>query len=349
VSAVLRVGMAGAGWVTQHHLGAWATQAERAAVVAVADPDVAKALGRANEHGIEHVYDSVENMLRECELGAIDVAAPREYHAPICSLAAAHGLAILCQKPLAPTLAEAEALAAEVRGRVPFMVHENWRFRPHYRLIHDWLRNDRIGAVHTVRLAVITSGLLPDTRGRLPALERQPMLADLERMLLMEILIHHVDTLRFLFGPLTLEDAVIGKSCERIRGEDRASLLLRTADGAAILLRGDFSAYGARPEQRDALEIVGERGTIALHENELRVDGPDTVRVTLDLAANYSASYQAAIAHFVDGVLYGTPFETSLDDNLETLRIVEQAYEMADRAPESPRDDDDRPGGPVGV
>ena len=48
--------------------------------------------------------------------------------------------------------------------------------------------------------------------------------------------------------------------------------------------------------------------------------------VVLDLAANYAASYTAAIAHFVDRLADGGPFETGPDDNLETLRIIEAAY-----------------------
>jgi predicted dehydrogenase len=78
----LRVGMVGAGFVSQHHLMAWRTLAGQAQVVAIADPSDAAARNRAA------------------------AAIP----------AADHGLAVLCQKPLAPTLSEAEELAAKVAG-----------------------------------------------------------------------------------------------------------------------------------------------------------------------------------------------------------------------------------------
>ena len=151
---------------------------------------------------------------RRCSNGngstLIDVASPRETHAPICRLAADRGLAIICQKPLAPTFAEAASLVADVGGRVRLMVHENWRFRPHYRRIAEWLRDGRVGEVRTVTMALLTSGLIPDASGRAPAIERQPMFATLERLLVMEVLIHHVDTLRFLLGPLALTGASLG-------------------------------------------------------------------------------------------------------------------------------------------
>lgn len=323
----LRVGLAGAGWVSQHHLDSWARLADRAHVVAIADPNPAAARGRASAYGIPAVYGSVDAMLDAERLDAIDVAAPREAHAPICRLAARHGLAILCQKPLAPTLAEAEALAADAGGRVPFMVHENWRFRPHYRQVAAWLRDGRIGDVRTVTMALLTSGLVADAAGARPALVRQPMLATLERFLLMEVMIHLVDTLRFLLGPLTLAAATLGRSCPVVSGEDRASLFLTTAGGAAVSLVGDFMAHGYPPDQFDRLEIVGTRGTISLERDRLRLRGDADEDVALDLPANYKASYAAAIAHFVERLAGGQPFETSVADNLETLRIVEAAYE----------------------
>lgn len=321
----LRVGLAGAGWVTQHHLEGWRRLAGRASVMAIADPNVEAARSRAAAFGVPAVYDSVEGMLNSEQLDAIDVAAPREAHAPICRLAARHGLAILCQKPLAPTLAEAEALVADVAA-ARLMVHENWRFRPHYRRIAAWLREGRAGEVRTVTMSLLTSGLVPDANGALPALVRQPMLATLDRLLVMEVMIHLVDTLRYLLGPLSLAAAQLGRSCAALRGEDRASLLLTTAGGAAVSLVGDFMAHGYPPEQFDRLEILGTRGAITLDRDTLRFHGDAEEEVLLDLAANYRASYADAIAHFVDRLADGGPFETGPEDNLETLRIVEAAY-----------------------
>ncbi len=272
------------------------------------------------------MYASAEALLEGVALDAMDIAAPRELHAPIARLAADRGLAILCQKPLAPTLAEAERLVADVGARARLMVHENWRFRPHYRLIARWLGEGRVGEVRTVRMAVLTSGLQPDENGDLPALVRQPMMAGLERMLLMEVMIHHVDALRFLLGPLELKSATLGKSCTAIRGEDRAALTLTDEGGAAVSLVGDFMAIGEPAGLFDRLEILGTRGSITLIRDRLRSVGVVDEEVTVDLQANYLASWRGAIEHFLDRLADGDAFETRPEDNLETLRIVEAAY-----------------------
>jgi D-apiose dehydrogenase len=323
-----RIGLAGAGWVAPHHLKAWQQLRGRARVVAIADPAVETARARAEAFGVPSVYPSADAMLEHERLDVLDVASPRETHAPICRLAADRSLPIICQKPLAPTFDEAAALAADVGSRVRLMVHENWRFRPHYRCIAGWLRRGRIGRIRTATMTLLTSGLVIDGSGRAPALERQPMFAALERLLVMEVAIHHVDTLRFLLGPLTLHCAAIGRSCALVRGEDRASMFMTTASGGAVTLIGDFMAHGQPPTLRDRFHVLGTTGAILLDGDRLSLsrDGHVEEDVAIDLAADYAASYLGALTHFLDRLDDGGAFETSPEDNLETLRIVEQAY-----------------------
>ena len=105
-----KIGLAGAGMVSYHHLLAWQSQRPRAEVVAIADPGAAQAAERASAFGIGATFSDARTMMDTVALDALDVAAPREVHAQIVELAAERGIPVLCQKPLAPTLAEAEAL-----------------------------------------------------------------------------------------------------------------------------------------------------------------------------------------------------------------------------------------------
>jgi predicted dehydrogenase len=323
---MFRIGLIGAGWVTQHHLLAWQRQGARAKVTAIADPARERAEQRARAFAIEHVYDDARAMLDAGALDAVDIAAPREFHAPLVREAAARGLPILCQKPLAPTYDEACELTRDVAGKTRLMVHENWRFRAYYRQIAAWLKAGRVGRVQQAQMTLFTSGLLADAHGKYPALERQPFIATLERALVMEVLIHHIDALRFLLGELTLEHSRIGHTSRAMAGEDRASLTLSSADGAVVHLMASFTVHGAEPAQSDKLVIVGERGTIVLDGARLTLHGAETEELRYDLQACYIDSYAGAIAHFVDALADGTPFETAPDDNLRTLAIVEDIY-----------------------
>src|ERR1700682_546939 len=113
----LRIGLIGAGMVSRHHLIAWAAIADQAEVVAVADPSRDNAARRATEFGIGQIYADAEAMLGATELDAVDIAAPRQLHAPLVRLAAKRRLPVLCQKPLAPNLQQAIELAAEVKNQ----------------------------------------------------------------------------------------------------------------------------------------------------------------------------------------------------------------------------------------
>ncbi|HSI39540.1 MAG TPA: Gfo/Idh/MocA family oxidoreductase [Xanthobacteraceae bacterium] len=329
MSAPLRVGLIGAGWVTQHHLRGWQALGDQAAVVAIADPALENAVRRAEEFAIPHRFDSARAMLERGGLDAVDIAAPRAVHAELTRLAADYGLPILCQKPLAPTLPEAERLVADIAGRVRLMVHENWRFRAYYRQAAAWIRDGRIGAVKAAALTLVTSGTVPNAAGRLAALERQPFMRQETRMLVAEVLIHHLDTLRMLLGPLQVRAAALSRTCAELVGEDGAVVHLETARRAGVAVFASFAAHGAPADQADRLTILGETGSIRLDGAELTLRGAGDENLSFDPVAVYQGSYAATIAHFVHSLRDATPFETSPEDNLETLRLVEDCYRLS--------------------
>ncbi len=318
--------------VSQHHLLAWKAAYPRAKVVAIADPSRERAQKRAAAFDIPAMYDTIDALLTGGAVDAVDIAAPREIHVEAVCAAAQLGIPVLCQKPLAPTLAQAESLVMEVADKTRLMVHENWRFRPYYRQIKQWLNEGRIGRVVQCSMTLFSSGLLPDQNGRLPALVRQPFMQSLDRMLVNEVLIHHIDTLRYLLGPLQLDSAYLGRSYKLMKGEDRATLVLSTAEKSTVLLQANLAVHGAPPALIDQLRIVGEDGTVTLDGAELHLASAHAEHRSYDLAACYQSSYDSTIAHFLDCLDSGAPFETAPEDNLKTLALVEAAYERASRS-----------------
>jgi len=325
----LRIGLIGAGMVSRHHLIAWADIADQARVVAVADPSAENAARRASEFGISKLYADAEAMLADTELDAIDIAAPRQFHVPLVRLAAQRRLPVLCQKPLAPTLQEAVELAAEVADKTRLMVHENWRFRGYYRDAAAWLRAGRVGDVRQAQLTLLTSGVLPGANGLRPALERQPFMRGEKRMLVEEVLIHHLDTLRMLLGPLRVSAAGLSRSYAEMAGEDGAAIQLKTDRGATVVIFASFAAHGYPPAQVDRLDILGDSGSIRLDGPLLTCAGSYHEERFYDLATEYQGAYNRTIAHFVQALRDNTPFETAPEDNIETLRLVEDCYRLS--------------------
>ena len=322
----LRVAIAGAGMIVAHHLPAWRAQAG-VTVVGIADPDRTRADARADAFGIPHRFTDPAEMLDALRPDVLDVASPRQTHVALVLAAAERGIAVLCQKPLAPSLAEAEALVAALAGRVRLMVHENWRFRPHYQQLRRWQQEGLLGEVTGLTMAYRSAAFLPDAAGTLPALIRQPFMATEARLMVAESLIHHIDVARWLTGGLALLAARLQRLAPACRGETAATLMFTTAAGAPVVIEGHGACPGYAAAARDRLDLIGTRGSARFDGQRLSRLGGDSQDYPHE--APYQASFDACIGHFVDRLRDGGPFETDPIDNLQTLRLVEDAYAKA--------------------
>ncbi|MCB1468014.1 MAG: Gfo/Idh/MocA family oxidoreductase [Rhizobiaceae bacterium] len=322
-----RVALVGAGLISLYHLRAW--QNAGAPVVAVCDIDRAKAEDRAAEFGIERVYDTPQDLFRDGGFEVVDVAASLAAHVPVARMAADNGIHIMLQKPMAETVAEAEALVDEVGGRVRFMVHENYRFRPHYMTVRRWIAEGRIGKVRHATISCHGSGLCPRD-GALPFLiERQPYLSGYRRNLVFETMIHHLDVLRCICGPLKVVAARLNRLADGLPGEDTAAILLEGADGFIATADGSICAPGYPPLHGDRLEVIGTRGTVVMDYNRVYLVGSEHEAVEVDLLGRYQECFDTAMTTFLDGLRDGTRFETDGNDNLETMRLMESVYRAA--------------------
>jgi predicted dehydrogenase len=322
----LKIALAGAGMISWYHLVGWRNLGDRVRVVAVCDPDGAKAAKRAEEFSIPHIYRDPEAMFDAEKIDALDVASPRQTHAGWVEAAAMRGIDVLCQKPLTPTLAESDALVRRVAGKSRLMAHENWRFRPWYRELKRWIAAGELGNLVLARMALISSGLVPDSNGRRPLLEREPYTQQEERMMIAEVLIHHLDVMRFLCGELRVVAARCARTVPDVVGETVAAIFLETASGVPVEVTGTMVAAGHPARPPDHLEVVGSKASATFEDSALRLHGASPRSEHYDSARGYQASFDGAIAHFVDCLETDAPFETDPVDNLETLRLVEHAY-----------------------
>jgi predicted dehydrogenase len=320
-----RVVFVGAGAISQYHLVGWSEMTE-AQVVAICDIDKAKARAKAQAFGIPNVYTDFRTMIERERLDAVDIVTPVGTHAALTRLAADAGLHVSCQKPLTPTVREAEELIAYVGERVRFMVHENYRYRPHYVMIREWLDQGRVGEITQARMTVRSQGMI-EVNGVPPfLLNRQPYLKDFRRLLIFEVLIHNLDAMRVLLGPLEVVTAQIAKVNRELAGEDAAVILLKGAGGLAAVLDGNISAPGYGPLPTDRVEIMGTRGTLLFDRDRLCMAGANEPPVVFDLGKNYQACFSSAVREFVRGLRDGKPFAIDRLDNLETLKLMESCY-----------------------
>src|SRR5205823_10531228 len=99
----------GAGFWSRYQLAGW-RELQGAECVAIYNRTRSKAEALAQNFGLPAVYDDPEELLRREELDFIDIITAVEQHRPLVLLAAKYKVPVICQKPMATTLAEAEEM-----------------------------------------------------------------------------------------------------------------------------------------------------------------------------------------------------------------------------------------------
>lgn len=325
----------GAGYFSQFHYEAW-TRLPTATLTALCDIDPIKAEQTAKYYGIPRFYTKVEAMLDAEQPDFIDIITPPSNHLALCQLALDRGIPIICQKPLAPTLAEAEQLLSAVNeAGVPFMVHENFRFQPWFREIKSLLNKGVVGdRLHSIYFRMRTGdGWAEDAY-----LSRQPYFRTMPRLLIYETGVHYVDVFRFLFGEVKSVFAHLRKLNPVIAGEDCGLVQFHFENGATGLL--DANRYN-EADAEDPRYTFGEllleanRGSIRLDmEGRLRIHplGQDSYEHHYThQKRNFAGDcVYATQQHFIAHLLQKKAFETPIQDYLQTLRIQEAIYTSSD-------------------
>ncbi len=327
----LRFAMLGAGYWSGYQLAAW-REIPGARCVAIYNRTRAKAESLAARFGVPAVYDDAESLLRAERLDFVDIVTDVDSHAPLTLLAAAHRLPVICQKPLAPSLALAKHLADQCAAAgVPLLVNENWRWQAPIRALRKVLDSQVIGRVFRAHMLYANS---------FPVFDNQPFLKELEHFILTDIGTHILDVARFLFGEPRTLFCQTSRVHPEIRGEDVATVMLALEDATVVC----SMSYASRVEHdrfpETYIVVEGEHGSVEL--------GPDYWLRTTTAAGTHSqrvvprhyawagpahdlvhASMVPCQENLLAALRGDGPAETTAADNLRTLKLVYAAYESA--------------------
>ncbi len=130
---MIRAGIIGAGMISPSGIEGFQNSG-LAEVLAIADHNPERARLRAGEYGIARIYESTEELLGDKDIEVVYIALPNKFHVPVSLAALEAGKHVICEKPMAMDLGEAQKLASALRefqsgGRdLKFMVGQNQRF-----------------------------------------------------------------------------------------------------------------------------------------------------------------------------------------------------------------------------
>ena len=233
--APTRVAVIGCGYFAQFHHDAWARMESSGTdlnvrVVGVCDQDEAKARDAAERHSGAAVFADPGSLIAELKPDLVDIVTPPVTHARLIDLCAMAGVDAICQKPLAPTLSEAEALVARAeQAGITLIVHENFRFQPWYLEAKRLIESGLVGPLHGVGFRMRPG----DGQGPEAYLARQPYFQQMPRFLIHETGIHFVDTFRMLMGEISAVTARLRRINPALVGED-SGLVMFEFESAAV-------------------------------------------------------------------------------------------------------------------
>lgn len=312
----LRVGVVGAGFMGGVHLAAWAAEGNPTVVFSL-DPTQAATL--AARHGAA-LARSLDELLGSVDV--VDVCTETDRHAEVAIAAARAGRHVICEKPLARTLADAEAIVdACAEARVRLFVAHVVRFFPEYALAREQVVAGEVGlpAVLRLRRASFRPTHPPDH-----------WFFDHARSggMIVDLMIHDFDYARWVAGE------VVAVQCRSVGVErpglaiDHAIAILTHDSGAISHVTGSW-AYPP-PTFRTSLEIAGSHGLIEFDSaaappivSYLRPQTGDAARpVGLPGSPLAEDPYRLELRGFARSIVDGTPARVSAEDGLAALVIA---------------------------
>lgn len=319
----MRIGIAGTGFMGVTHAAGWtATPATIAGFVGGA-PESARPLA---EQYAAKVYPTFEAMLADVDV--VDICTPTHLHHSQVLQAAAAGKHIICEKPLARTVPQAqEMIAACDAAGVKLLVAHVVRFFPEYAQARAAVAAGDIGQPAVIRL----------TRGTFrPKKLVDNWFTDVGKSggMMLDLMIHDFDYARWVAGEVETVFAKNITSAHPDAPVDYGLAILTHRDGAISHVEGSW-AYPP-PLFRTRLEIAGADGwleydsdkttAIGLHLHQQQTDAPD---VPLPGSPLSESPYTTQLKSFYHALADDAPTPVTAADGLTALQIALAAIQSA--------------------
>ncbi len=348
----LRVALLGQGFMGKAHSNAWCQAPHffdlpyRIRRTLLCGRDAASLASMAARWGWEDTSTDWRTAIDRKDIDAVDICLPNHLHGPAAIAAAEAGKIILCEKPLALSLEEAEAMARAARG-VRTLVWYNYRRVPAIAYARQLIDEGRLGTIYHYNAAYKQQWGADTSRAATwrmdPALAGSGVADDL--------LTHALDTALYLNGPIT-ETVARARTLAPGRAVDDAVMaLVAFENGSAGTFESTRFAIGCKNQNR--FEIHGSGGMLRFNLERLNhlefmdasipslEQGPKDLLVT-DLKhpifgnfwrpghiIGYEHTFIATLAEFLYALDTGAPFHPDFNDALEVQRALDAVQRSA--------------------
>ncbi len=349
---VLNIAMIGHGFIARAHSNAFLQVSHffdspyELGLKVICGRDRVKTEAMAARWGWQEVSTDWRSAVERSDIQVVDIAAPNALHAPIALAAAAAGKMIWCEKPLAMSVAEAEAMAKAATD-LATLVWFNYRRVPAVAFAKSLLDAKRLGQIYHYR------GLYLNQSGNNPAKTTgwRYQRAQAGSGALGDLLSHSIDMALYLNGPMTQISAMTHTFAPGRDVDDAVALLARFGNGSV----GTFEAtrYGVGCRNRNAFEIHGSCGRLAFDLERMNrlefldASEPDELQAARDIMVTgpnhpywdnfwkpgheigYEHTFIATLGDFLRAAASGQTFHPNFDDALQVQRLLQEIERSA--------------------
>lgn len=293
---MLKIGMIGCGAIGKEHMRRFQYLIPQSEVVACADYFVEAAKKASELYGVAKVYETGEELIKAAEVEAVVITSSDDSHAKYVLEAVKLGKQVFCEKPLAITAADCEAIMAEEQKHNKKLVQVGFmrRYDPGYAEIKRVIDSGELGAplmIHACHRNVAQG----------PGFKTE--------MGITNVAIHELDICRWLLGAEYKNAQVLKvKQSSCSEGYDNPQIvLLETEDGGRIDVEVQVAdGYGYDIQ----CQVVCEKGTLNLPDPMSvikRAAATCSTRLLTDWADRFIEAYDIELADWVEKVINGEP------------------------------------------
>lgn len=336
MSERVRVGLVGSQFVSSIHARAFAACAA-AELVAVASPTPGNAEKFAAECNIPHHFTDYRDMLAMSDLDMIVIGAPNNVHCQITVDAAAAGKHVVCEKPLAMNLAEADQMIDACRtAGVKLMYAEELCFAPKYVRLKELLDSGALGDPTLLKQSEKHDG------------PHAPHFWDVERSgggVAMDMGCHAVQFFRWMLGNKAITSVYAQLQTQvhtdKTKGDDNALLIFEFEGGCVALAEESWSKLGGMDDRSEVYGSGGVAYADLLHGNSIETYSSEGYAYAVEKAGHtkgwtftmfeeeWNYGFHQEMAHFVDCVQNGKQPLVTGEDGRAVLEAILAAYESA--------------------
>ncbi len=324
---MVRVGLVGAGFMGKMHANVYSVL-DDATLVAVADTAPGVAAEVAGQWDAR-AYESFEDMMAAEKLDLVDICLPTYLHAEYTVKAANAGVDVMCEKPMAMTVEEADRMIAAARdNNVRLMIGHCIRFWPEYEILKEYTDSGRLGRLKSINLTRVSP---------LPVWCWDGWLLDESRSgsAVLDLHIHDTDYILYLLGQ---PDEIFSRGTQDKNGLSHIYTTM-TFGNTVASIEGGWDFNDTFPFKM-AFRAVFEKGALAMDGGPLTIyeDGKDPVQPEIDrmeaagAGGNISdlGGYYREIKYLIDCIVNNKPLVTvTPQSSRQSLAVVMEEIRQA--------------------